>query len=118
MNKIVNIKLWRLVGIIILILGIFSLVITKVRPTNPPDYSSQQQEIDSLNTAILISKSKNKVLKDSIQKFKDKILVLSKDLDSIDHKIEETREYYDNKIKNITNYSSTELGEFFSNRYK
>lgn len=118
MVKTLQIKLWHLVGGVALILVIFYLLIVKVNPTLPPDYSQQKREIDSLKTVVKNYELEQLALNDSIKKYENNVVILNTKLDSIDTQINKVRNYYDDKIKNITSLSPTQLGEFFTKRYK
>ena len=107
-----------MVGGVALILVIFYLLIVKVNPILPPDYSQQKREIDSLKTVVKNYELEQLALNDSIKKYEINVVILNTKLDSIDTQINKVRRYYDNKIKNITTLSPTQLGEFFSKRYK
>jgi peptidoglycan hydrolase CwlO-like protein len=43
---------------------------------------------------------------------------LSKQIDSTTSQLQETRKQYDAKIKNISNYTDTQLERFFAARYR
>ena len=118
MVKTLQIKLWHLVGGVALILVIFYLLIVKVNPTLPPDYSQQKREIDSLKTVIKDYQLEQLALNDSIKKYEGNVIILNTKLDSIDTQINKVRIQYDKKIKDITSLSPTQLGGFFSERYK
>lgn len=74
--------------------------------------------IDSLKQVITKLES-NQIKYDSlIIDLKDSLLVLDSQLNKNELKIKELRKKYNEKINNISDYSSEQLREFLTNRYK
>jgi hypothetical protein len=88
------------------------------KPITDDKYSKQKREIDSLNTLIL-GLEKQKLVQDSIIKINtDSIGELAHKIEDNNKKIQDIRHYYGEKIKHINDANSTELSDFFTERYK
>jgi hypothetical protein len=117
-DKVIQIKLSRLIigGILLL----WFILLVKCKPTTPPvdKYAKEKKEIDSLKYNIFLLKEGQHILTDNVNKqvividsLEEKIIITEKELT-------QTRTYYGNKIKDLTSASNTELEQFFTNRYQ
>jgi len=105
-----------------LILGaiILFLLWLLLKPVNVDlsKYDKQKIEIDSLSQTINRLQKEQKVLDESILKHKNKIDSLDNEIDTTNREIENIRAYYGKKIRDISNYTPSQLDDFFSKRYK
>ena len=77
-----------------------------------------QNQIDSLDSELVILQQEQSQFEIEIQKYKDSLIVYDHKIDSINLNIENIRNYYGKKINNIRNSSPTELYNFLTDRYK
>ena len=75
-------------------------------------------QIDSLDSELVILQQEQTQFEIEIQKYKDSLIVYDHKIDSINLNIENIRNYYGKKINNIRNSSPTELYNFLTDRYK
>ena len=75
-------------------------------------------EIDSLREVIGTLESNQKVYDSTITRLNDSILVISSQLTVNQSKIKDLRKKYNEKVDNVSSYSSDQLEEFLSGRYK
>jgi septal ring factor EnvC (AmiA/AmiB activator) len=117
-NKTFQIKLSHLIiGGILLLLLIF---LVKCKPTTPTvdKYAKEKKEIDSLQTNIFLLKEGQRILTSNVNKQVIVIDSLEEEIIITEKELTQTRTYYDNKIKDLTSASNSELDQFFSNRYQ
>jgi len=81
-------------------------------------YEIQKQEIDSLNNVLIDLQKKQTELDKSVLSHQDIIDSLNNEISYTNQKITDIQAYYDKKIKDINNYTPSQLNEFFANRYK
>jgi len=105
-----------LAAIAIILIGY--ILITRNFSKTVVDNSNYIHKIDSLNSVILDYRTKQLDLDKKIASYELDIKRLDFQIDSAENKIIEIRNYYDNKIKNISRYSASELDDFFAKRYK
>lgn len=106
-----------LIGIIILL--ITGLVFVFLQKPNTIFVSDPYKfRIDSLNVELKNIKQHQLELDNQIKSYKDSLIFFDHKIDSINNRLTETRNYYGKKIRDIAGYNSTELYEFFSERYK
>ncbi len=116
-DKILNIRISHLImGAIILFLLWF--VFLKPTKNDSSKYDKQKQEIDSLTYIINGLKKEQIELDKSIKFHQTKIDSLDWEIDSTNRQITNIRNYYGKKIRDIANYTPTQLDDFFSKRYK
>ena len=117
-NKTFQIKLSHLIiGGILLLLLIF---LVKCKPTTPTvdKYAKEKKEIDSLQTNIFLLKEGQHILTNNVNKQVIVIDSLEEEIIITEKELTQTRTYYDNKIKDLTGASNSELDQFFTNRYQ
>jgi septal ring factor EnvC (AmiA/AmiB activator) len=118
-NKTFKIKLSHLIiGGILLLLLIF---LVKCKPTTTPTvdkYTKEKKEIDSLQTNIFLLKEGQRILTSNVNKQVIVIDSLEEEIIITEKELTQTRTYYDNKIKDLTGASNSELDQFFTNRYQ
>lgn len=94
---------------------------------NIPGSKTKEQEtiieqnshkIDSLRTAIINLENNQNKHNLVISNLRDSMLLINNQLNKNELKIQKLRKDYNEKINSISNYSSTQLEEFFTNRYK
>ena len=102
-------------GAIILLLLIFIFT----RPTNidASKYDKQKTEIDSLNNNIKSLQKEQIELNKSLLSHQSKINSLNYQIDSTNQELTSIRNYYGKKIRDINNYTPSQLDDFFSKRY-
>lgn len=119
MKKVITLNKTKLIllGIIgILIVGLaFSLY---DRGNALYTIDKYQNQIDSLDSELVILQQEQTQFEIEIQKYKDSLIVYDHKIDSINLNIENIRNYYGKKINNIRNSSPTELYNFLTDRYK
>jgi hypothetical protein len=117
-DKIIKIKLSRLIigGILLL----WFVLLVKCKPTTPTvdKYAKEKKEIDSLQHNIFLLKEGQHVLTNNVNKQVIVIDSLEEEIIITEKELTQTRTYYDNKIKDLTGASNSELDQFFANRYQ
>ena len=104
-----------ILGAIILLLLWLLLKPTKVDLSK---YDKQKKEIDSLNNVLVSFQKKQLELDKSILYHQNRIDSLTDKISNTNQEITNTRAYYDKKIKDISNYTPSQLNDFFAKRYK
>jgi peptidoglycan hydrolase CwlO-like protein len=104
-----------ILGAIILLLLWLLLKPTKVDLSK---YDKQKKEIDSLNNVLVSFQKKQLELDKSILYHQNRIDSLTDKISNTNQEITNTRAYYDKKIKDINNYTPSQLNDFFAKRYK
>ncbi len=103
-----------------LILGaiILFLLWLLLKPVNVDlsKYDKQKREIDSLSQIITGLQKEQKILDESILKHQNKIDSLDNEIDTTNQEIENIRAYYGKKIRDIANYTPSQLNDFFSSK--
>lgn len=117
-DKLIQIKLSRLIICGILLLWFILLVYFK--PTTPTvdKYTKEKKEIDSLQHNIFLLKEGQCILTNNVNKQVIVIDSLEEEIIITEKELSQTRIYYGNKIKDLTSASNTELEQFFTNRYQ
>jgi peptidoglycan hydrolase CwlO-like protein len=77
-----------------------------------------KEKIDSLNIELQNLKNQQLILDKKIESYNIFIESSNKRIDSLKIDLSKTRKYYGDKIKNIPNYTPSQLESFFTNRYK
>lgn len=77
-----------------------------------------ERKIDSLTTAINVNNSKITSLDTTINNLRDSVKYVDIQLTDNKIKFNKLKKDYDEKIGNISKYSTNELTQFFTNRYK
>jgi len=105
-----------------LILGAIILLLLwlLLKPVNVDlsKYDKQKREIDSLSQIINGLQKEQKILDGYIVKHQNKIDSLDNEIDTTNQEIKDIRSYYGKKIRDIINYTPSQLDDFFSKRYK
>jgi uncharacterized protein YlxW (UPF0749 family) len=105
-----------IMGAIILLLLWFLFLKPTVNDSSK--YDKQKQEIDSLSNIINKLQKEQVELNKSINFHQNRIDSLNYEIDSTNRQITNIRNYYGKKIRDISNYTPTQLDDFFSKRYK
>jgi peptidoglycan hydrolase CwlO-like protein len=105
-----------IMGAIILFLLWFALL--KPTKNDSSKYDKQKQQIDSLTYVIKDLQKEQIELDKSIKFHQNKIDSLDCEIDSTNQQITNIRNYYGKKIRDIANYTPSQLDNFFSKRYK
>ena len=117
-DKLIQIKLSRLIigGILLLWL----ILLSYFKPTTPTvdKYAKEKKEIDSLKHNIFLLKEGQRILSKNVNKQVIVIDSLEEEIIVTEQELTQTRTYYGNKIKDLTSASNTELEQFFTNRYQ
>jgi methyl coenzyme M reductase subunit C-like uncharacterized protein (methanogenesis marker protein 7) len=103
------------IGIIIMMVIVSTL---STRVDTPISYDPYRSKIDSLNIELKYIKYRQNILDVQIKKYKDSIDISNDKIDSLGKELIKTRIYYGKKIKDIGNYTPSELSNFFTTRYK
>jgi peptidoglycan hydrolase CwlO-like protein len=115
-DKSITLNISHLIlGAIILLLLWLLLKPTKVDLSK---YDKQKKEIDSLNNVLVSFQKKQLELDKSILYHQNRIDSLTDKISNTNQKITNTRAYYDKKIKDISNFTPSQLNDFFAKRYK
>jgi hypothetical protein len=117
-DKIIKIKLSRLIIGGILLLWFILLVKCKPTPDAVDKYIKEKQEIDSLQNEIGKLKGLNHQLGNEIYLQTKVMDSLNQEIKTTEKELTQTRTYYGNKIKDLNSSSPSELNEFFAERYK
>jgi peptidoglycan hydrolase CwlO-like protein len=98
---------------------LFLLIYTFTQPTTQDlsKYDKQKTEIDSLSNNIKVLQKEQIKLNKSLLTHQNKIDSLNYQIDSTNQELTSTRNYYGKKIRDINNYTPTQLDDFFSKRY-
>jgi uncharacterized protein YlxW (UPF0749 family) len=116
-NKTIKFNVSHLImgAIILFLLGFIFL---KPTLSTSSKYDEQKREIDSLTNNI-------KKLQQEQIKFNNSLIYHQNKIDSLNHQIDSTnteliniRNYYGKKIRDIANYTPSQLNDFFTKRYK
>jgi peptidoglycan hydrolase CwlO-like protein len=102
-------------GAIILLLLVF--IFTRPTILDTSKYDKQKREIDSLSNNIKVLQKEQIELNKSITSHQSKIDLLNYQIDSTNQELTSIRNYYGKKIRDINNYTPTQLDDFFSKRY-
>lgn len=102
---------------------LFTIIIVWVGITFIPtshtfDNDLRDKKIDSLTTVININNNKQLTQDTIIQNLRDSVKYVDIQLNDNKNKLYKLKKDYEEKIGNIGKYSSNELAEFFTNRYK
>ena len=93
-------------------------LLMKPQPTNVNGFNSNEQRIiDSLNVRIGELEGRQKISDSLVAKYKQDIAILDHKMDSTKIRVIQIRKYYENRIKDVSRYTPTELDSFFTNRY-
>jgi len=103
-------------GAIILLLLWF--VFIQPSPSMVSKYDKQKKEIDSLENNIKKLEQEQIELNKSLTHHQNKIDSLNYQIDITNQELNDVRNYYGKKIRDIANYSPSQLDDFFSKRYK
>lgn len=104
--------------VIVFLIGYILIVRNFSKPTADDSKYKYMQQIDSLNNAIIGYRNKQLELDTKIANYQLDIRRLDFQIDSANNKIIEIRNYYGKRIKDVSRYSTSELDDFFSKRYK
>ncbi len=111
---------YHIIGLCIytVLIVLVTYLLMKPQPTNTNGFNfSEQRRIDSLNVRIGKLESRQKISDSLVVKYKQDIAILDHKMDSTKIKVIQIRKYYENKIKDVSRYTPTELDSFFTNRY-
>jgi len=109
-----------IVGIILIIITFISYLIYVTNSKKSQDSIIEQNElkIDSLRKVISNLELNQFKYDSTILFLNDSLIILNNKVVLNENKIKDLRKKYNEKIKNISNFSSAELEEFLTNRYK
>jgi predicted nucleic acid-binding Zn-ribbon protein len=116
-DKVIKIKLSRLIIGGILLLWFIILVYSKPTPNVVDKYAKEKIEIDSLQNEIGKLKGLNNQLGNEIYLQTKVMDSLNQEIKTTEKELTQTRTYYGNKIKDLNSSSPSELNEFFTERY-
>ena len=117
-DKIIKVKLSRLIIGGILLLWFILLTYFKPTTSTVDKYAKEKKEIDSLQNNIFLLKEGQRILTNNVNKQVVVIDSLEEEIIVTEQELTQTRTYYGNKIKDLTSASNTELEQFFTNRYQ
>jgi len=80
--------------------------------------TSNNLKLDSLRNVIKDLESNQAIYDSSISRLQDSVAVLNTQLVINEGKIKDIRKKYNEKVNGVSNYSSNQLEEFLSGRYK
>ena len=110
---------YHIIGLVLYTTLIVVLTYLLTRPNATVDGLTikERERIDSLNIYIVELEHRQRVSDDLIVKYKQDINLLNHKIDSTKTRVIQIRSYYENKLKNVSRYTPTELDNFFSARY-
>jgi uncharacterized membrane protein len=117
-DKVIKIKLSRLIIGGILLLWFILLVKCKPTSSTVDKYAKEKKEIDSLQHNIFLLKEGQNILTNNVNKQVIVIDSLEEEIIITEQELTQTRTYYGNQIKDLTSASNSELEQFFTNRYQ
>lgn len=117
-DKIIKVKLSRLIIGGILLLWFILLTYFKPTTSTVDKYAKEKKEIDSLQNNIFLLKEGQRILTNNVNKQVVVIDSLEEEIIVTEQELTQTRTYYGNKIKDLTSASNTELEQFFTDRYR
>jgi len=115
-DRVIHINLSTVILLCITLVVLF--LSTKSCGTKPLDLTRQKQQLDSISKVIHHLQSQQHKLDGVIVNHQHSIDSINISIDKTQQNILNIRSYYDNKIKNINSYTSTQLHSFFTERYK
>jgi peptidoglycan hydrolase CwlO-like protein len=80
--------------------------------------TTYQYKIDSLSYVINNYEVEQDKLTNNILELQQKVINLDHEIDSTTQVLYKTRKYYEKKIRDINDYTPSELDKFFSDRYE
>ncbi len=119
MKKVITLDKTKLILIGVILLLILGLTLSLYSRGNALyAVDLYQKQIDSLDVELNHLQDDQIKFDLDIKKYKDSLIVYNREIDSINLNIEEIRNYYGEKISNISNSTPTELHKFITDRYK
>ena len=116
-NKVIQLKLWHVILFSVAFSVLVYLALFNPRTVETPSYVQEKQKIDSLSYVITNLQKEQIKLNNTLTTYQTKIDSLNFQIDSTRQEIANIRIYYGRQIKDITNYTPSELDKFFTNRY-
>lgn len=103
--------------LLLIIIGLagYNIFFTKQLRTDIDGYNSK---IDSIQTEVDSVVLVNKELDRHIDKLHQEVLIVDKNVTSVQNKITTIKEKTNEKVNNVDNYAIHDLYQFFSNRYE
>ena len=117
MGQEIKLKLWHIVLFGIMFLGLVYFTLLNPRTVETSSYVQEKQKIDSLSYVITNLQKEQIKLNTTLITYQTKVDSLNFQMDSTRQEIANIRIYYGKQIKDITNYTPSELDKFFTKRY-
>ena len=117
-NKSITLNVSHLIMCAIILLLLWFLLFPKPTPNDSSKYNKQKQEIDSLSNVLKDLQKEQVELNKSITFHQNRIDSLNHEIDNTNQQITNIRNYYGKKIRDISNYTPSQLDDFFAKRYK
>jgi len=116
-DKLIKIKLSRLIigGILLLWL----IILAYLKPSQPTvdKYAKEKKKIERLKNNIFLLKEGQRILNKHLDQQNHIVDSLNIEIKHTEKELQTTRTYYGNKIKDLTSASNSELEQFFTDRY-
>ena len=116
-DKVIQLKLWHVILFSIAFSVLVYLALFNPRTVETSTYVQEKQKIDSLSYVITNLQKEQIKLNNTLTTYQTKIDSLNFQIDSTRQEIANIRIYYGRQIKDITNYTPSELDKFFTKRY-
>jgi len=116
-DKVIQLKLWHVILFSVAFSVLIYLALFNTKTVETSDYVQEKQKIDSLSYVITNLQKEQIKLNTTLITYQTKIDSLNFQMDSTRQEIANIRIYYGRQIKDITNYTPSELDKFFTNRY-
>jgi hypothetical protein len=116
-----KLNIYHIIGFIVYtaLIVLVTYLLMKPQPTNVNGFnSSEQSRIDSLNIKIGELEGRQRISDSLVAKYKQDLAVLDHKMDSTKIRVTQIRKYYENKIKDVSSYTPSELDRFFADRYR
>ena len=116
-DKVIQLKLWHVILFSIAFSVLVYFALANPNTVETSDYAQEKEKIDSLSYIITNLQKEQIELNTSLKFYQFRIDSLNFQMDSTRQEIANIRTYYGRQIKDITNYTPSELDKFFTNRY-
>ena len=115
-----KINTYHIIGLIIytVLIVLVTYLLTRPQPAGDVGFTNdEQRKMDSLNVRIGELESRQRLSDSLILNYKQDIDLLNYKIDSTKTRVIQIRKHYENRIKDASSYTPSELDRFFSDRY-
>ncbi len=115
---VLNLDKLHLILIGIILLGVTLFLINRNNVSSNFISNPYQPQLDSLSGVIQRYENKNRELENRYLEYLDISFKYKTQVDSLNKNIQNQRKTYEKQIQDVSNYTSTELYKFITDRYK